>query len=275
MTNTIKGVDAFDKASSTPSIKYIDTHAHYLSRRFSKDRDPVIRRLLASNVNKIVECGTNTRSNREAIALAEKYKNIYATIGYFPCDTGELEKVPSLLALLEEQLKHEKAVGIGEIGLDYYHPGDPEVQKRWFIAQLDLAKKLNLPVCIHSRDAEQDTVDILKANGACTGVIHCYAYGPKTMETLVNLGYYFGVGGTCTYSKNEDLREAIKRMPLERIVLETDCPYLSPKTRRGERNDSGNIVEVISEIAKLKHVSEEEVIRVTNENVKKLYPKMF
>lgn len=274
MTNTIKGVDAFDKASSTPSIKYIDTHAHYLSRRFGKDRDSVIRGLLASNVDKIVECGTNTRSNRDAIALAEKYKDIYATIGYFPCDTQELEKDPSLLTLLEEQLKHEKVVGIGEIGLDYYHPGDPEVQKRWFVAQLDLAKKLNLPVCIHSRDAEWDTVDILKANGPYTGVIHCYAYGFSTMIELSALGYYFGVGGTCTYSKNEELREAIKKMPLERIVLETDCPYLSPKTRRGERNDSGNIAEVISEIAKLKCISEGEVVSITNENVKSLYPKI-
>ena len=273
--SSTKYTDTFDKKSSTLSMKYIDTHAHYTSRRFNKDRDSVIRRLLTSSVDKIIECGTNTWSNREVITLAEKYENVYATIGYFPCDAHELENDPSLLSALEDQLQHHKVVGIGEIGLDYYHPGNPAVQKQWFVDQLELAKKLGLPVCIHSRDAEQDTIDILKNNGPYIGVIHCYAYSPETMEVLAALGYYFGVGGTCTYSKNEDLREAIKRMPLERIVLETDCPYLSPKTRKRERNDSGNIPEVISEIAKLKGVSEEDVIRITNENVKKLYPKFF
>ena len=251
--------------------KFIDTHAHYLHRLFNKDREELIQSLLENHVEAIVECGTNTFHNERAINYCENHDNIYATIGYFPTDTEELEQNPELLLLLENQLKHEKVVGLGEIGLDYYHNGNPKTQKQWFIEQLKLAKKLNIPVCIHSREAEKDTVDILKNNGPYTGVIHCYAYGRRTMETLAKLGYYFGVGGTSTYKNNAELREAIKYMPMDRIVLETDCPYLTPSAFGKTRNDSSKISAVITEIARMKGVSEEDIIRITNENVKKLY----
>ena len=254
--------------------KFIDTHAHYLHRLFNKDREELIQHLLENHVEAIVECGTNTFHNARAIEYCEGHENIYATIGYFPTDTEELEKDPELIKTLERQLQHEKVLGLGEIGLDYHHPGNPKTQKKWFIEQLKLAKKLNMPVCIHSREAEKDTLDILKNNGQWKGVIHCYAYGKKTMEELVKLGYYFGVGGTCTYSNNKELREAVKYMPLDRIVLETDCPYLTPSAYGRKRNDSSKISAVISEIAKMKGITEEEVIRQTNENARKVYAKM-
>ena len=254
-------------------MKYIDTHSHYLHRQFNADRDELIRKLLEENVNYLIECGTNTWSNKHVLELCEKYENVYGTIGFFPCDTAELE-TPETYENFIEQLKHKKVVGIGEIGLDYYHKGNPAQQRKWFIEQLKLAKKLNLPVCIHSRNAEKDTLDILKNNGQMIGVIHCYAYGAKTMNELVKLGYYFGIGGTCTYKNNVDLRDAIRKMPLERIVLETDCPYLTPEAVRRERNDSSKIQYVVEEIAKLKNVSVEEVISTTNKNVQTLYKKI-
>ena len=254
-------------------MKYIDTHSHYLHRQFNNDRNALIDKLLQDDVQYIIECGTNTWSNARVLGLCEQYENMYATIGYFPCDTAELESGENF-ELLKSQLMHEKVVGVGEIGLDYYHEGNPAQQRKWFIEQLKLAKSIGLPVCIHSRNAEKDTVEILKNNGSMTGVIHCYAYGVKTMRELVKLGYAFGVGGTCTYKNNVELRDAIREMPLDRIVLETDCPYLTPDAMRRKRNDSSNIKYVIDEISKLKKVSPEEVIRVTNENVKRIYSKM-
>lgn len=256
-------------------MKYIDTHAHYLHRQFNKDRNFLIQSLFKNSVDAIIECGTNTFYNKNTIEFTEQYDNIFATIGYFPTDTKELEENPALLDILREQLQHAKVVGLGEIGLDYYHPHNKSVQKKWFIEQLKLAKSLNMPVCIHSREAEKDTIDILKNNGVYHGVIHCYAYGVKSMKTLVDLGYYFGVGGTCTYQNNADLRKAITEMPLERIVLETDCPYLTPSSFGKTRNDSSKISAVISEIAKLKNIDKEEVIIQTTKNAKTVYPKIY
>lgn len=255
-------------------MQYIDTHSHYIHRLFNGDRDALIKSLLETDLEYIVECGTDTNSNKRVIDLTNKYDNVYGVIGFFPTSTEQLED-KNVFDAFVKQLSHDKIIGIGEIGLDYYHKNNPPQQKKWFIEQLKLAKKIGLPVCIHSRDAEKDTIDILKNNGQMNGVIHCYAYGVKTMQELVKFGYYFGIGGTCTYKNNVELRDAIRKMPLERIVLETDCPFLTPDAVRRQRNDSGKIKYVIEEIAKLKGVSVDEVIRITNENVRKLYPKMF
>lgn len=255
-------------------MKYIDSHAHYLSGRFARDRDVLLNSLFKNNLEYIIECGTNTKSNQQVIELCHKYKNIYGVIGYFPMDVQELEDSQVRENFLE-QLKEGKILAIGEIGLDYYHKGDKELQKKWFKEQLKMAKSLNLPICIHSRDAEEDTLAILKNNGKTNGVIHCYSYGVKTMKELVKLGYYFGVGGTCTYLSNKDLREAIRQMPLDRIVLETDCPYLTPQPVRGQRNDSSYIKYVIEEIAKLKNTTVENVVNQTNKNVRTVYKKII
>lgn len=254
-------------------MSFTDTHTHYLHRQYNKDRDELIARLLNTGVDNIIECGTNTWSNEEALKLAKKFDNMYVTIGYFPVDTKELEEDNSLIEKLEKQIidNRDKVVGIGEIGLDYYHRGDPMIQKKWFIQQLKLAKKLRLPICIHSREAEDDTLRILSRLGKYKGAIHCFAYGSEAMEELAELGYYFGIGGTCTYRNNVDLRNAIKAMPLDRIVLETDCPFLTPLCYGRQRNDSSRIDGVIAEIAKLKKITEKEVIDASKENVKKLY----
>lgn len=255
-------------------MQYIDTHSHYGHRLFNGDRDALIKSLLSTNLQYIIECGTDVISNKKVIGLTEQYENVYGVIGFFPTNSAQLAS-KTIYENFVSQLNLDKIIGLGEIGLDYYHRGNPAEQKKWFIEQLKLARRLNLPVCIHSRDAEQDTLSILKNHGKNLGVIHCYAYGVKTMKELMNLGYYFGVGGTCTYKNNTELRNAIKEMPLDRIVLETDCPFLTPDAVRRERNDSSKLLYVIKEIAKLKGIPEEDVIQATNENVKRLYPKMF
>lgn len=254
-------------------MKFIDSHCHYLSGRFSKDRYDIIGNLLNTDLKYLIECGTNTKSNIDVLKLCEKYSDIYGVIGYFPLNVQELEN-NKILNNFCNLLTHDKVLGLGEIGLDYYHKGDIELQKKWFIEQLKIAKQFDLPVCIHSRDAEKDTLNILKNNGKYKGVMHCYSYGIKTMKELVKLGYYFGIGGTCTYSQNKELRAAIQSMPLDRIVLETDAPYLSPIQVKRSRNDSSNIKYVISEISKIKGVSEKNIISQTNENIKSLYPKI-
>lgn len=254
-------------------MKYIDSHCHYLSGRFNKDRYGIIEKLLNSDLEYLIECGTNTKSNIEVLKLCEKYSNIFGVIGYFPLDVQELEDSKIFNNFLT-LLKHNKVLGLGEIGLDYHHKGDISLQKKWFVEQLKIAKRFNLPVCIHSREAEKDTLAILKNNGKYKGVIHCYSYGVKTMKELLKLGYYFGIGGTCTYNQNRELRAAIQAMPLDRIVLETDAPYLSPIQVKRSRNDSFNIKYVIFEISQIKGISEKEIIVQTNRNIKDLYSKI-
>lgn len=251
-------------------MKYIDSHAHYLSYKFRRDRNNLIYKLLKNDVEMIIECGTDTRSNLNVLELCRNFKGVYGVIGYFPTNVSELDDIP-VLNQFKSMLENEKVVGLGEIGLDYHHKGDKKMQADWFKEQLKIAKELNLPVCIHSRDAENDTLKILENFGEYHGVIHCYSYGVESMRKLIELGYYFGVGGTCTYKNNVELREAIKEMPLNRILLETDAPYLSPQVVRGKRNDSRNIKYVVSELSKLKGISEEEIIKQTNQNVYDLY----
>lgn len=258
-------------------LKYIDSHAHYTSGRFNSDREIVLKSLFNEDLQAIIECGTNTQYIAKVLSLSDKFPNLYTVIGYFPTDTKELENDNSLLDKLAALTNNAKVLGIGEIGLDYHHEHnvvDIQRQKKWFIEQLKLAKKLQLPICIHSREAEKDTVEILKNNGKYHGVIHCYSYGVKTMFELQKLGYYFGVGGTSTYKNNVDVRNAIKQMPLNRILLETDSPYLTPEPYRRQRNDSSKIKYVISELSKLKGVSEEKIITQTNENCMRLYTRL-
>ena len=252
-------------------MKFIDSHAHYCSKKFDKDRDILIPELLNGDVEAIIECGTNAFWNRKVLELAEKYEKIYAVIGFCPVDVSSL-KSEKIFKEFKNQLSNKKVIGLGEIGLDYHHsPETKEEQIEYFKKQLDLAYELNLPVCIHSRQAEEDTVKVLQNAKNRLGVIHCYSYGTETMKKLSDLGYYFGIGGTSTYTSSVDLREAIKEMPLERIILETDAPYLTPAVIRKERNDSSKIKYVIEELSKLKGIPEEKIIEQTNKNVKKLY----
>lgn len=251
-------------------MKIIDTHAHYNSKQFNTDRDNLLTKLQES-CEIIVNVGTNTSSFKNILKLAKKYDFLYSVIGYFPCDVLELEENKEFFL---NCLKDEKTVAIGEIGLDYYwDKPDRDIQKKYFKYQLNLAKSLKMPVSIHSRDAKEDTLKILKEeyNKDLKGVIHCFSYDLNTAKTLLDMDFFFGIGGTSTYKGNDELREIIKFLPIEKLVLETDCPYLSPIPNRGKRNDSSNLIYVAENIANLKNMETREVIDITNINAKKLY----
>ena len=249
-----------------------DTHTHYDDEAFEEDRDALISSLSAKNVGLVVNVGASLSSCRETLRMAEKYPFVYGAIGVHPSETAELNADNFLQ--LSEMAKHAKCVAVGEIGLDYYWPEpDRETQKFWFKRQLGLARELNLPVVIHSRDAANDTITVMKDMHAeeIGGVIHCFSYTRETAEVFLKMGFYIGIGGVVTFKNARKIKEAVEVIPLERIVLETDCPYLAPVPFRGERNSSLNLPYVIEEIARIKQVSPNEVEEITWENAHKLY----
>ena len=247
----------------------IDSHAHYDDEAFEEDRDNLLQSMQSNGIEKIINVGANIKGSRTSIALSEQYPFIYAAVGVHPSDTEELDE--EKIAWLKEVSKKEKVVAIGEIGLDYYWPEpDREIQKKWFIRQMELAQEVNLPVIIHSRDAAQDTIEILKQFPA-NGVIHCYSYTKESAKKFLKMGYYFGIGGVLTFKNAKKLKEAVMEIPMDRILLETDSPYLAPEPNRGKRNSSLNIPYVVKELAQLKGITEEEVINITTENTKRLF----
>ena len=175
---------------------------------------------------------------------------------------------------LSENSSHEKVVAIGEIGLDYHYENtDRELQKKWFIRQLEVAKQVKKPIIVHSRDAALDTITVMRQAGAqdIPGVIHCYSYTKESARDYLEMGYYFGIGGVLTFKNSKKLKEAVSYIPMDRILLETDCPYLAPEPNRGKRNSSLNIPYVVKEMAQIKGLSEEEIINITTENTKRLF----
>ena len=249
-----------------------DTHAHYDDEAFDGDRDTLLGQLPEAGIARVVNVGSSLSSCRTTMELAEKYDFIYGAVGVHPSETAELteENFP----LVKQLCGMDKCVAVGEIGLDYYWD-EPErdIQKKWFVRQLALARELKLPVIIHSRDAAKDTTDILTAEkaGEIGGVIHCYSYTKEMAETFLNMGFYFGIGGVLTFKNAKKLKEAAAYIPMNRIVLETDCPYLAPEPNRGKRNSSLNIPYVIAELARIKGISEAEVRKAAWENAHALY----
>lgn len=263
--------------------KWIDSHCHYEHGIFKRNRDSVLNKV-DKYCEKVICVGTNLNENKGVIDLSHKYDFIYNMVGFFPtsvdkideeyCSEGK-ENWNNLIL----QLQDDKNVGLGEIGLDYSWnqvgkiKGEEaqELQKKWFRKQIILANELNKPISIHSRDAEEDTKKILDEFEKLNGVVHCFSYSPKTAKFFIDKGLYLGIGGTSTYKFNDKIREAIRITPIEKILLETDAPYLSPEPVRRTVNDSSNIIYVIKLISQLKCMTEEEVIKQTNENCKNLY----
>ncbi|MCR5156049.1 MAG: TatD family hydrolase [Butyrivibrio sp.] len=249
-----------------------DTHAHYDDEAFDEDRKELLSSMKASGIDHIVNIGANMASSRSSLQLAHEYDFIYAAVGVHPSDTEELDdgKIEELRSLSRD----ERCVAIGEIGLDYYWPEpDRDLQKVWFRKQIALAKEEKLPVVIHSRDAAADTLNILKEENAGVngGVVHCFSYSPEVAKQCVDMGLYIGVGGVITFKNGRKLKETVDILPLDNIIIETDCPYLAPTPHRGERNCSFYLPLVVETIAEIKGVSGEEVIRITEENAKKMY----
>ena len=249
-----------------------DTHAHYDDEQFDIDRDSLLLSMKENGIGTIVNIGANLASSKTTLELAHKYDFIYAAVGVHPSDSAELSD--DNFDRIRQMSADEKCVAIGEIGLDYYWPEpDHEIQKKWFIRQLDLAREVKLPVVIHSRDAAADTVEVLKDNNAgdIGGVVHCFSYSKEVALECVKMGFYIGVGGVLTFKNGKKMKEVVSEIPIEKIILETDCPYLAPEPNRGKRNSSLNLPYVVKAMAEIKGISEEEVIDITERNARAMY----
>lgn len=249
--------------------KIIDTHTHIYDKQFEEDFDDVIDRI-ENQLEGIVSIGFDLESSQKSVELAKKYNFIHAVVGVHPVDISkyndEVEKEIEKLALNEE-----KVVAIGEIGLDYHWMADPkEVQAEGFRKQMALAERVKKPVIIHTREALQDTLDILAEFPNVGGILHCYPGSYEAAKPFLDR-YFLGIGGTLTFKNNKKTKELVEVLPLEKIVIETDCPYLTPVPFRGKRNEPIYTKYVAEEIAKIKNISVEEVIKVTTENAKKIY----
>ena len=253
-------------------MRIFDTHAHYDDRAFTEDMDELLRNMHDKGVERIVNIGCSMNSSRKIAEMVKEYDFLYGTVGVHPNDVDNLTEQD--MQVLIDLSKQDKILAIGEIGLDYLYDGiDKDSQKRWFVEQLSVAKQEKLPVVIHSRDAAKDTLDIMKAEHAGTtgGVIHCFSYGVEMAREYLNMGYYIGVGGVVTFKNGRKLKEVVEYTPLERIVLETDAPYLAPVPFRGKRNCSIYLQYVAEEIAAIKNVPVEQVYEMTFENAEKMY----
>lgn len=249
-----------------------ETHAHYDDEAFEEDREALLASMQENGVGAIVNVCADYPSLETVYELSQKYDFIYATVGVHPSMVEELND--EKLAVMYEKARRDKVVAIGEIGLDYYSPTpEPEIQKKWFLAQFKMAKDLDMPVIIHSRDAAADTLQILKSEAAAglKGIIHCYSYSKEMAMEFEKLGYYFGIGGVVTFRNAKKLVDAVEYLPLERLVLETDSPYLSPEPNRGKRNSSLNIPYIAEKIAEIKKIPYDTVIEVTEKNARDIY----
>ncbi len=248
-----------------------DTHAHYDSSQFDEDREELLASLPAQGVGMIVNAGASYKSCFTIPEMIKKYPFLYGAVGIHPDETGSLTE--ETFEKMKAQFQKDKIVAVGEIGLDYYWDNEPrELQKKWFIRQLELAEELSLPVLIHSREAAADTMDIIKRYGKrLGGVIHCFSYSKEMAAEYVKMGFYIGVGGVVTFKNGRKLKETVAEIPMESIVLETDCPYLAPVPFRGKRNHSGYIRYVAEEVARIKGSTVREVISQTEKNAKKMF----
>ncbi len=248
-----------------------ESHAHYDSEQFNEDREELLNSMQENGVGTIINSGASWDSVTEVVELAEKYPFVYAAVGLHPDEVGDLNE--ERFAFMKEQCRHEKVVAVGEIGLDYYWDNEShDVQKKWFIRQLELARELDLPVIIHSRDAAADTLEIMKEHAqGLRGVIHCFSYSKELAREYIKMGFHIGVGGVVTFKNGKKLKEIVEEIPLDRILLETDCPYLAPVPFRGKRNCSIYISYIAQEIADLKGITYEEVVAQTEQNGKRLF----
>ena len=254
-----------------------ESHAHYDDSKFDDDREELLSTMQENGIEKIINIGCSIESCKSTLELTKQYPFVYGAMGIHPSDIGDLNEDTFLW--LREQVKKEKVVAVGEIGLDYYWDKEPNVQENqryWFKRQLELAAEASLPVIIHSRDAAQDTMEIMTeaAKKNIRGVIHCYSYSPEMALEYVKLGYYIGVGGVVTFKNAKKLVQTVSELPLDRILLETDCPYMAPEPHRGTRNDSSNIPYVIKKIAEIKGTTPDEVERMTRANAFELFTRV-
>ena len=256
--------------------KLIDTHAHINVEHFTEDRDAVVERAVQAGLRHIVNMGDSMESSQSSVALTKAYPMVYTGVGIHP------EEAHPMTQADEDQLASwgalPKVVAIGEIGLDYYWEKDGDkrqLQRELFICQLDLARQLHLPVCVHNREAHGDTMEILRKEGkGIVGVMHCFSGSLEIAQELVKMGWFIGVDGPLTFKNAAKLPEIVQKLPLERIVVETDCPYMAPVPMRGKRNEPAFVHHVAAKLAQLRGESLEKVARQTTANALELYLKL-
>lgn len=254
-----------------------ETHAHYDDEQFAGDRGELLAQLPSLGIRKVIDVASTIDSIDQCVGLARTYDHVYAAVGVHPSELTGMDE--SVIDHMRELAAWEKTVAIGEIGLDYYwekHADEQQNQRDWFVRQMELAREVSLPVIIHSRDAAEDTYSLMRDIRAqeIPGVIHCYSYSPEMAREYVKMGYYIGVGGVVTFKNAKKLVRTVAETPIERILLETDSPYLAPEPHRGRRNDSRELVYVVDKIAQIKDLTPEQVETVTWENAQRLFSKV-
>ncbi len=251
-----------------------ETHTHFDDKAFDDDREEAIKAAIAAGVDRFVNIGSSMKSSKTSLELAQKYPQFLAAVGVHPEETKDITEED--MAVLAGYAVDENVVAIGEIGLDYYWD-EPErdIQKKWFIRQIELAKQVHLPIVVHSRDAAEDTLNIIKENKASEvgGIIHCFSYGVEIAKQYLDMGFYIGVGGVVTFKNGRKLKEVVEYAPIDRIVTETDAPYMAPVPMRGKRNSSEYLPYIVEEIARIKGISVQEVQKITYENAVRLFGK--
>ena len=259
------------------NMELFDTHSHYNDEKFNEDREQIIKNTYESGVTKFVCAGYNIESSKKAIEMSQKYEFIYSICGISPNDIPQSEQelwkdVAEISKIIKEN-KTNKLVAIGEIGLDYYwNKENKELQKEAFIKQIDLANEINLPIVIHSRDASIDTIEIIREHPVRNaGIFHCCQFNQEMIRQALELGYYISFAGPVTFKNSKNASDIVKMVPLDRILIETDSPYLSPEPKRGKRNDSRNVKFIAQKIADFKGMSIDEIAKITYENAKKIF----
>ena len=259
-------------------MKYFDSHAHYYDERFSEELeegvDTLIDALLSENVSYILNVGTSPETSRQAIDQARKFDKMYAIVGIHPSDTRFLVNLESELDDIKSLIldKSNKCVCLGEIGLDYHYPDtDKEKQMRYFEAQMCLAEELDVPVCIHDREAHGDVMDVIRRHPKVRGVLHSFSGSPEMAEELVKLGWMISFSGTLTFTNAKKPREVAAVLPRDRVLIETDCPYLAPHPKRGTLNHSGNLEYTNAVLASIWGITPEECAEITENNAKRFF----
>lgn len=250
---------------------FIDSHAHLEMGEFDRDRDMVIRRASEAGVGRICTVGTSLPDCRKAIEIASRYSNVYAIVGIHPHEAKDIE--PATYVELKALARQSKVIAYGEIGLDFFRDISPrQVQLRCFGEQLDIASELGLPIVIHDREAHRETLEMLRAwTGGRRGVIHCFSGDYAMARECLDLGFYLSIPGTITYKKSDSLAQVVKKIPLDRLLIETDAPYLAPVPHRGKRNEPAYVVLTARRIAEIRALESEEVARATTDNARRIF----
>jgi len=272
LKNSLKPTGILKRRIRKVASKFIDSHAHLDDERFKTDRDELISSLYDNDIETVLNPGADLSSSKEAVLMAEKYSFIYAAVGCHPHDTKYMSD--EYMNIFKEMAKNNKVIGIGEIGLDYYYDNsDRDTQKKWFREQIRLAKELDLPYIVHDRDAHEDILKIMKEEhyDGARGIMHCYSGSAELSREFLKLGFYISLAGPVTFKNSRVPKSVAKEIPFDKLLIETDSPYLTPEPYRGKRNEPKYVRYVAEEIARIRNVSINEVAEKTKENFKTLF----